>query len=152
MASHSSILAWKIPWTEESGGLQSMGSQSQTWLSHWAQLLGIQRNRRSNAKGSRSAVLPLCLSRSPRAHLFVTLWDKQEQEEESSWDSRWFLKSQAVKWEGRSVWVPSGYWTSRSLQAEINKAHSWFQLFHPLGFSSKTPIRLPTCNHTPHFT
>ena len=27
MANHSSILAWEIPWTEESGGLQSMGSQ-----------------------------------------------------------------------------------------------------------------------------
>ena len=27
MASHSSILAWGIPWTEESGGLQSMGLQ-----------------------------------------------------------------------------------------------------------------------------
>ena len=26
-ATHSSILAWKIPWTEEPGGLQSMGSQ-----------------------------------------------------------------------------------------------------------------------------
>ena len=25
MATHSSILAWKIPWTEEPGGLQSMG-------------------------------------------------------------------------------------------------------------------------------
>ena len=25
MAMHSSILAWKIPWTEEPGGLQSMG-------------------------------------------------------------------------------------------------------------------------------
>ena len=25
MASHSSILAWKIPWTEEPGGLQSVG-------------------------------------------------------------------------------------------------------------------------------
>ena len=25
-ANHSSILAWKIPWTEEPGGLQSMGS------------------------------------------------------------------------------------------------------------------------------
>ena len=25
MATHSSILAWKIPWTEEAGGLQSMG-------------------------------------------------------------------------------------------------------------------------------
>ena len=28
-ASHSIILAWKIPWTEEPGGLQSMGLQSQ---------------------------------------------------------------------------------------------------------------------------
>ena len=27
MATHFSILAWEIPWTEEPGGLQSMGSQ-----------------------------------------------------------------------------------------------------------------------------
>ena len=27
MATHPSILAWRIPWTEESGGLQSTGSQ-----------------------------------------------------------------------------------------------------------------------------
>ena len=27
MATHSSILAWRFPWTEEPGGLQSMGSQ-----------------------------------------------------------------------------------------------------------------------------
>ena len=27
MATHSCILAWEIPWTEERGGLQSMGSQ-----------------------------------------------------------------------------------------------------------------------------
>ena len=27
MATHSSIRAWRIPWTEEPGGLQSMGSQ-----------------------------------------------------------------------------------------------------------------------------
>ena len=33
MAPHSSTLAWKIPWTEEPGRLQSMGSLSQTWLS-----------------------------------------------------------------------------------------------------------------------
>ena len=33
MATHSSTLAWKILWTEEPGGLQSMGSQSQTQLS-----------------------------------------------------------------------------------------------------------------------
>ena len=29
-ATHSSILAWEIPWTEEPGELQSMGSQSPT--------------------------------------------------------------------------------------------------------------------------
>ena len=34
MATHSSILAWEIPWTEELGGLQSIGSQKrQTRLS-----------------------------------------------------------------------------------------------------------------------
>ena len=33
MAIHSSTLAWKIPWTEEPGRLQSMGSQSWTRLS-----------------------------------------------------------------------------------------------------------------------
>ena len=32
MGTHSSILTWRIPWTEEPGGLQSMGSQSQTQL------------------------------------------------------------------------------------------------------------------------
>ena len=33
MATHSSTLAWRIPWMEEPSGLQSMGLQSQTWLS-----------------------------------------------------------------------------------------------------------------------
>ena len=36
MATHSSICAWRIPWTEEPGGLQSIELQSQTrlkWLS-----------------------------------------------------------------------------------------------------------------------
>ena len=34
MATHSSILAWTIPWTEEPGELESMWSQSQTGLSN----------------------------------------------------------------------------------------------------------------------
>ena len=35
MAAHSRILGWEIPWTEEPGGLQSIGSQkSQTQLSN----------------------------------------------------------------------------------------------------------------------
>ena len=36
MAPHSSTLAWKIPWTEEPGRLQSMGLLSQTRLSNFA--------------------------------------------------------------------------------------------------------------------
>ena len=36
MATHSSTLAWKIPWAEEPGRLQSMGSLSQTRLSDFA--------------------------------------------------------------------------------------------------------------------
>ena len=35
MATHSSTLAWKIPWMEEPGRLQSMGSLSQTRLSNF---------------------------------------------------------------------------------------------------------------------
>ena len=34
MAAQSSILAWKIPWTEEPGGLQSMGSQEWDTIEH----------------------------------------------------------------------------------------------------------------------
>ena len=32
MVTHSRLLAWRTPWTEEAGGLQSMGSLSQTGL------------------------------------------------------------------------------------------------------------------------
>ena len=35
MATHSSALAWKIPWMEEPGGLQAMGSLSWTLLSNF---------------------------------------------------------------------------------------------------------------------
>ena len=38
MATHSRILAWRIPWTEEPGALQSMELQSRTRLSHFTSL------------------------------------------------------------------------------------------------------------------
>ena len=43
METHSSTLAWKIPWTEEPGKLQSMGSQSRTQLSDFTSLVKWER-------------------------------------------------------------------------------------------------------------
>ena len=45
MATHSSILAWRIPWTEEPGKLQSMGCKEFKWLKHlsmhWIHEVGL---------------------------------------------------------------------------------------------------------------
>ena len=41
MATHSTVLAWRIPWMEGPGGLQSMASQSWTWLNDFAFFLSI---------------------------------------------------------------------------------------------------------------
>ena len=41
MATHSGILAWRISWIEEPGGLQSMGSQKS-----WTQLKRLSTHRR----------------------------------------------------------------------------------------------------------
>ena len=59
MATHSSFLAWRIPWAEETGGLQSTVSQSWTWLNDCAR---------------RTYVLPLtwCSGRILRCHTVVT--------------------------------------------------------------------------------
>ena len=52
MATHSSILVWSIPWTEEPGGLQFMGSQSQTRLSDGAQQLSLRRPQSGGCCGA----------------------------------------------------------------------------------------------------
>ena len=59
MASHSSILAWRIPGTEEPGGQQSMRSQSQTQLkrlsTHTCRPAG-----KTLPPGAKGALLPTC--------------------------------------------------------------------------------------------
>ena len=42
MATHSSVLAWRIPWTEEPGGLQSMESDgTESWRSDLGQFMSL---------------------------------------------------------------------------------------------------------------
>ena len=52
-ATHSSVLAWRVPWTEEPGGLQSTGSHSQTRLSDYAaaaaSLVGLSKAKLADA-------------------------------------------------------------------------------------------------------
>ena len=48
VAPHSSILSWRIPWTEEAGGLQSMGSQELERLSDYTATTTLS-GRKQNA-------------------------------------------------------------------------------------------------------
>ena len=56
MATHSSILAWRIPWTEQPGGLESIGSQrvEQDWsnLAHMHSHLRILSTKETIQRGS----------------------------------------------------------------------------------------------------
>ena len=61
MATHSSIFTWRIPWMEEPGGLQSMGSQSRTRLSDFT--FTFKKGLRNETPGScwrRKHQTPLC--------------------------------------------------------------------------------------------
>ena len=51
MATHSSTLAWKIPWMEEPGRLQSVGLQSRTRLSNFTSLNGLVDNKDKTGQG-----------------------------------------------------------------------------------------------------
>ena len=64
MAIHSSTIAWKIPWTEEPGRLQSMGSQSRTRLSDFTL---------ECAKANKSMVY--ATNRTSR-HLEISAWER----------------------------------------------------------------------------
>ena len=74
MATNSSILAWEIPWTEEPGWLQSMGSQSQTQLSDSTRndnLLSVDRS--SSHQESLPSQLISLLAKTAEPHLIFNL-------------------------------------------------------------------------------
>ena len=56
MATHSNILAWDIPWTEEPDGLQSTGSESQTYINN--KCIYVNSNFLSKSIDSRKRSLP----------------------------------------------------------------------------------------------
>ena len=64
MATHFSILAWRIPWTEEPAGLQSIGSQSRTWL-EW---LSMHTTFPAVISPFKSMLLPMILGSCAKHH------------------------------------------------------------------------------------
>ena len=58
MATHSSILAWRIPWTEEPGGLWSMGLQSSICLKRLSTQVPVGKYTLDKETLSRRCVLP----------------------------------------------------------------------------------------------
>ena len=85
MITHSSILAWRMPWAEELGGLQSMGSQNYKYelfwiIFHWSQLLTVSSILLQKIPMHIHRFVSICLSIHPIVplpHLWRTLLFKK---------------------------------------------------------------------------
>ena len=82
MATHSSILAWRISWTEEPGGLQSMGSQrvGQGWVTNTFSFHFLYRHGYQGMPSSfpyylkfRYYALHICFLMNKAAYIFMTM-------------------------------------------------------------------------------
>ena len=78
MATHFAIIAWEIPWTE-CGGLHTKGSQSQIWLSNWAQHTHIANVHLMwrNPKGQNPNLLA-CLGSGLRHSWHLDTWSRRQ--------------------------------------------------------------------------
>ena len=105
IATHSSILACRIPWTEESGGLQSIGSQSWTWLKQLS--MNIQTHAHMHAPRCKGR----CVSGSVK-HYWVALQissireiakKKKKKEKKQHSNTLFFLLFTYIKYIGKSA-------------------------------------------------
>ena len=129
IATHSSILAWRIPWTEEPGGLQSMGLHR---VAHnWSDLACTHANfivslTCFGAKHLEELLLiSLFLGFLERSDLILSiLWEHLETEERKTcWTSRWFLPLSGLpcwlRWPAlQDTWVRSLGWEERKGRRE----------------------------------
>ena len=85
MATHSSILAWRIPWTEEPGGLQSIGLQRVR--QDWRNLAHTDRQQKSGSQTSKITVK----EKSDISNYLIYLFSVYGKKQESELDLRSFL-------------------------------------------------------------
>ena len=100
MATHSSILAWRIPWAEEPGGLQSMGLQrvGHDWATNNTYTVDLQRcvSFRCTAKWISCVCISSVQSLS-RVRLFATPWISGHQASLSITNSQSLLRLTSIE-------------------------------------------------------
>ena len=75
MAIHSSILAWRIPWTEDPGGLQSMGSQRVRHALVTGHAVDVRLSNPDNGGSQYPKIKPfvsICISVFMSNHLYIS--------------------------------------------------------------------------------
>ena len=97
MATHSSILAWRIPWTEKPGRLQSTGPQSRTWLSDFTfPFIGSSKKQKSSRETSAYVLLtvskPLTVWITANCGKFL-----KRREYRTTWPAPWEICMQVRK-------------------------------------------------------
>ena len=117
MATHSSTLAWKIPWTEEPGGLQSMGSLR---VRHnWAPSLSLFTFMHWRRKWQLTLALLPGESQGPGSLVGCCLWGRTELDTtEATWQQQ---QQHCIQWKpwalANAGWASSKYLLSLCSQA-----------------------------------
>ena len=115
MATHSSILAWRFPWTKEPGGPQPVGSQSWTW-SDWARTQ--EEDIWVKCKGDgRWEYMWLPAGKQPRG--------KQRQAHRAH-------ISPGIEWHNMELRLAGGEWGRRDLPAATEEVPYCTELLRPL--------------------
>ena len=122
MATHSSSLAWEIPWTEEPGRLWSMGSQkSQKQLSNWMTI--ISQDCPLNFK-------PCTASQVGLGHLLFTATASSLNNLHRLSNSSWILPLSCLKsFRGSPIsikWFPNSAYYENTLGRTLDKSNLWW--------------------------
>ena len=121
LATHSSILAWRSPWTEEPGGLQSVGLQG---VRHdWSDLVCTHGSADWQGAPSPQQLDKGGLPQSHTQKLWVRIWEKEVAE--------------IITWES----LPERFWTT-----DLRPPHvSWCQVLFLNGFLNWSIVNLQCC-------
>ena len=166
MAPHSSTLAWKIPWTEESGGLQSMGSLrvGHNWATSLS-LFTVMHGRRkwqptpvflhgeSHGQGNLVGCHLWGRTETDTTEVtYLTLWQGCLRVGDETWVDSCFLCGEFLRW--RSALEQLWWWAGRASARKLY-FHSWarqrFAVSQELNGAArswaKLPSKKPTCEY-----